>query len=124
MSDPVIGPTETAFICAIASVLCGLLLCLRGGGEFWARLAGVAYLVAGGFMLGLSVLDDLPAVGWIAFGGWIVATPVGGIAAGVLIAKAWRGRVAPWLPVVATVAALANGMMVREFWVAVGLGGV
>ena len=110
-------PLQQAFhLSPAATVLVLAALSATGTGVTLRALsqANALHTPSGALLLGVSVLDDLPAIGLLPLGLWqgsATAVPAGGraigpllgllvMAATLLVARRWRGRFTAWTPTV------------------------
>jgi hypothetical protein len=66
----------TPFLAAVTLLSGALMLATGTRRRFPCFAGGVAALVAGGFTLGLPIMDSIGAWGWIWFCAWLAALPV------------------------------------------------
>ena len=109
--------------CAAVSLIAGLyFLISTHRSKLPSFCAGVSLVIAGAVILGLPILNELQAIGWLLFSLWIVSLPVALLCAVVLSAWAITSRTTPDAPIIALLASLLNLRPAYEFYVGASLG--
>ena len=112
------------FVCAGASLGAGVWLWFCFGYTHrLERIASIAALIGGAFpFLHLLPTGVWPLVGWLWFCAWLLSVTVLIVAALVSLGFWLTGRSSATTSVLIQIAALSQGLLAFEFWVAAGLG--
>jgi|GEM_PF-2610552 len=108
--------TMTTIFAAISVLMGALMLISKSRKQFPYFIGGCCAILAGGFMLGLPVLNSIQFLGWMLFCVWLVALPslVGCVVAlGVLASQSKASGYSVFFGVIAI---LANVQPTLSFW--------